>query len=253
MCLPHGEGERLNMENIGGCGVASHDETCLCDVKITKPVEIKFGLTEVWHADAITQVLELGVPWSSEDAATLAESLVYAYDIWRMERVSIDRTVLRDKVLTLLGSGTSMVDVPALLDVSRDVIVRALTNGAESACWSWTEMDWLMVEGVVYDDFGKCSRSVLRSRIEELLDTTINVRLIASLSEWYSTPYNQSAQDRSNVMRGMLIEGFHPDDVVESMTAQGFDVTIDSVKSLRRRMTRDGIVDQKYPARLLPV
>lgn len=44
------------------CGVAEHDEDCLCDVIITEPVSTLKGLQDNWALMAVAKYFDMSVP-----------------------------------------------------------------------------------------------------------------------------------------------------------------------------------------------
>lgn len=73
-----------------GCGVADHDDDCLCDVVIDKitPVNVT-SVSELWGGDAICRIFDMAAPWEPENLLTFFEKLLYGYDMNAGSRTSI--------------------------------------------------------------------------------------------------------------------------------------------------------------------
>lgn len=66
---------------ILNCGVAEHDEDCLCDVVVTEPVQIMDNwIRDSWMASKIVQYAGLSAPYSNEDILTLLSTQVAMRD-----------------------------------------------------------------------------------------------------------------------------------------------------------------------------
>jgi hypothetical protein len=229
------------------CGIVGHDDACLCDVTLPEtPTPIAFGLTELWHGEAIARALGFGVPWDSEQFAEFGEALTKAYDIWaRKERRGerIEGEVLRLKACELLQTGVSMVDVAYRLDVAHSELMHAMTNGQHSAVWDWDDTDWLVVEAVIYDDFANLSRDNLAIKIG------VHHHVVEHLSEWYGVKVNQNGQTRLDRMKMALLDGLHPNDAEQQLRLEGWDVTAMQLYKMRKRMAERGEVSFVIPLR----
>lgn len=229
------------------CGTVDHDEACLCDVNLPEtPTPITFGLTELWHGEAIARALGLGVPWDSAAFVKFGEALLKAHDLWaRKERRGerIEGEVLRMKTCDLLRSGVSMIDVARHLDVTHSEVMHAMTNGQHSAVWDWDETDWLVAEAIIYDSFANLSRDNLALRIG------VHHHVVEHLADWYGVKVNQNGQARLDRMKAVLRAGVHPVDAEPMLRAEGFDVTAMQLYKTRKRMAERGEVSFVLPRR----
>lgn len=55
------------------CGVIDHPDTCLCDVHITKPVDIQTSLEDNWVLSMVADYLDLSWPWDADKLGLLME------------------------------------------------------------------------------------------------------------------------------------------------------------------------------------
>lgn len=233
---------------VTDCGDTTHDPDCLCDVIIIDPTPINYGLTDVWHGDAIARAIGVGVPWKHGDVADFGDALLKAYDIWsrpnrRGER--IEGEVLRLKVLDLLRTGESMTVIPRLLDVPYKDIMHAMTNGVPATVWAWDEMRWLTAEAIIHDHFSKHGCEVLI----DMLGGNLHHCVIDQLADWYGVKVNEKAQDRLTLMRKVLTEGAHPLDAYNHFTSLGIACSKEQVYMMRKRMVKNGMVSPVMPSR----
>lgn len=74
---------------VADCGVAAHDATCLCDVKITAPCPINVNpLRDSWEAERVHRLLaadgvEVGYPVSGEGLLAFFTAQLEKYDEYR--------------------------------------------------------------------------------------------------------------------------------------------------------------------------
>lgn len=231
------------------CGTANHEEECLCDVHVTEPTPINFGLTDTWHGEAIARAMGVGVPWRSCDVADFAESLLKAYDIWaRDERRGepIEGEVLRIKVCDLLQAGESMTDVATILGKPWATVIRAMTNGVPATVWAWDEHDWLSAEAVIYDSFKDHGAETL----VQMLGGEIHRCVVEQLAEWYGVKINENGQERLDLLKGLLRDGMHPLDAVEYLGHMDIVVSREQLYMLRKRLAERGEVASPLPRRL---
>lgn len=228
------------------CGTVDHDEACLCDVELPEtPTPIAFGLTELWHGEAIARAIGVGVPWTRKAFVDYGEALLKAHDLWaRRERRGerIEGEVLRMKVCDLLRAGVSMIDVANQLDVDHDDVMHAMTNGQPSTVSDWDEAEWLTAEGVIYDHFANMSREELAIRLG------ISERMVGSLADWYGVSINVNGQTRNDRMRAALRE-LHPLDALDALKADGITCTPNQLYMMRKRMAERGEVGFVIPKR----
>lgn len=73
-----------------GCGVAEHDDDCLCDVVITEitPINVR-SVSDLWGGDAICKIFDMAGPWEPENLLDFFEKLLYGYDTHRGSVTSI--------------------------------------------------------------------------------------------------------------------------------------------------------------------
>ena len=75
---------------IDQCGIAEHDEDCLCDVVVTTPTPINVrSVSELWGGDAICNIFDLSGPVEPDNLLEFFEKLLYGYDMNAGSRTSI--------------------------------------------------------------------------------------------------------------------------------------------------------------------
>lgn len=72
-------------EEILGCGVAEHDESCLCDVVIVKPLPplkecFRDAVEEMWMGRELCELKDYCAPWTREKTLSYLEDLKTFYD-----------------------------------------------------------------------------------------------------------------------------------------------------------------------------
>lgn len=229
------------------CGVVGHVAECLCDVILGEPTPINFGLTDVWHGEAVARAMGVGVPWTSATVAEYTASLLAAYDLWRSRGVNrgeaIETEVLRHKVCDLLRAGESIVDVARMLDVDFKSMIHAMTNHVPATCWGWSEAEWLAVEAIIFDHF----RSRSAEQLAAMIGPGVHHCVVDELAVWYDVSINADGAERQARMRGLLSDGWHPKEVAIEMRANGFDVSNEQVYMVRKRMANNGEVGSLMP------
>lgn len=232
------------------CGFAHHQPECLCDVIIVAEAPINYGLTDIWHGEAIARAMNLGVPWTGKTIADYGSALLKAYDIWtRGHRGEpIEGEVLRGKVCDLLRTGESMTDVARILDLPWKHIIVAMTNGVPATVWTWDEHQWLHAEGIIYDHFKDHGAETLVA----MLGGDIHRCVVEQLAEWYGVKINENAQDRLDLLKRLLLQGLHPLDVVAECETRDITVTREQVYMIRKRLSERGEVPSPLPRRLAP-
>lgn len=71
------------METSVGCGVAWHDDECLCDVVIPHPTGwVGDAVADMWMGHSITMLCEYTQPWDDNSILEYLSDLVYAKDNW---------------------------------------------------------------------------------------------------------------------------------------------------------------------------
>lgn len=242
---------------MNNCGQSAHQPECLCDVVIVQATPINYGLTDVWHGEAIARALNVGVPWKSSDLVVFGEALLKAYDIWsRQERrgETIEGEVIRIKVCDLLRTGESMTDVARILHLDWKTVISAMTNGQPSTVWSWDEDQWRSAEAIIYDDFANHSKAELAMMLgikqvwyeghgfapPDVLD---------KLADWYGVKINENGQKRLDVLKQILRDGAHPVDAVAHAADLGYEATAKQCYMIRKRLSERGEVASVLPKR----
>lgn len=236
------------MNETMGCGTEPHGPECLCDVVLgVERTPINYGMTDVWHGEAIARAMDVGVPWSGKDIADFGESMLKAYDMWKRDArrgEAIEGEVLRSKVCDMLRSGISMLDVSKRLDTEWAVIIRAMTNGVRGVVWGWDDAQWLMAEALIYDGFRYNGMDKLAKQMGVHRDVVIK------LSEWYGVPINTEGQARLDFLKGLLADGLHPIDAMHAAHDAGYEeVTDQQMYHMRKRMVHNGDVTAPLPQR----
>jgi hypothetical protein len=207
---------------------------------------INYGMTDLWHGEAIARAMEVAVPWSSKDLADFGESMLKAYDMWKRDArrgEAVETEVLRMKVCELLRGGVSMLDVSKHLDVGFPAIIRAMTNGVRATCWDWDEVQWLTAEALIYDGFKYHGMDHLAKKLGVHRD------VIAKLSEWYDVPLFTEGQARLDYLKDLLIDGLHPLDAAATAREAGYEATNENMYVMRKRLVHQGKVPAPMPER----
>jgi len=67
------------------CGIASHEESCLCDVRLAKSVMVsKDAVFDMWQGERIAEILGhvKGREWTNDTILEYLETLLYVHDLW---------------------------------------------------------------------------------------------------------------------------------------------------------------------------
>ena len=67
------------------CGIASHEESCLCDVRPAKSVMVsKDAVFDMWQGERIAEILGYvkGREWTNDTILEYLETLLYVHDLW---------------------------------------------------------------------------------------------------------------------------------------------------------------------------
>lgn len=80
---------------IDGCGVAEHDEFCLCDVVITKPLPplnecFRDAVAEMWMGKELCELKDYGVPWDNESILNYLSDLKTFYDEFHNNPITLE-------------------------------------------------------------------------------------------------------------------------------------------------------------------
>ena len=215
-----------------GCGIDGHEPSCLCDVVLDGLVPINYALRDLWYADQ----LDVAEPHTSADLANFADTLLSAYDTWR---VIADHSP-REAMHQLLSDGHSIVDMPALMGVSWDEVVAAMTHNIGEPA-RWTQADWITVESVLRDEARSMSSRELGLRLG------VHYQTASHLCSVYGVRLNVSVNDRLRAMREHLLDGETPTEAVLSLTSDGFDVSYNQLYQMRRKMIDRGELERGLP------
>lgn len=146
--------EAIERRRKVNCGTADHAADCLCDVRITEPTPINYPINKVLGSEYLTDD-RWSLPWDATKIADYAEALLAAYDEYRRASAAAKRYVRRDRaqllslIQTLTKAGESMVDVPALLELTFDEMWAILRNGRPAFYEKWGDLDWLKFEAAL--------------------------------------------------------------------------------------------------------
>lgn len=110
-----------------GCGVAGHDDTCLCDVVINEPtpIRVKDAVNEMFMGPQVCQLRGYGRPWTSETMANYFADLCRFYDEWSRDKSGLRRKNtgsrwdatkdIRERMLDLALSGVHYKEVVRII------------------------------------------------------------------------------------------------------------------------------------------
>lgn len=93
-----------------GCGVAAHEESCLCDVVIDDTLqEIKVTIPyDYAGGNVVVRALQLGVPWTSGDLASFLDAIALAHDTLERQRRE-EKAQLRQSTLESMAALKEMI------------------------------------------------------------------------------------------------------------------------------------------------
>lgn len=144
---------------VGGCGVDAHDDSCLCDVIIGEPVEIRYGFDEVKFAGMAARATSYKEGDGGERLAAYLEALAAAVErSAHLVRAGFDELDSYDpdlhvRIGRFVRKGHSVVDAPIEFGESWARIVSTLTRGQPSKVWLWGELDWIKFECMMEDQW----------------------------------------------------------------------------------------------------
>lgn len=132
------------------CGVPNHDHDCLCDVVVTDPVPIRYGVT--WHADVIARAKGLGVCETLDQQLDLLEAIMEGYEATcHMRGVEgFPNLERRDELIEILRDGRSILDAPTLMGLEWHEVMQLLTKNIASRVWTWDEQQWIDAETLMH-------------------------------------------------------------------------------------------------------
>lgn len=194
---------------------------------------IRFGIEQGWYGEKVLAKLGLEAVRSPRELASVGAALTTAYDQYRSV---MDASSVSEATANLLGSGTSMVDVPRLVGEPLDVVVSALF--CTGAPLTWSELDWLEVEAVLYDEAATMTENQLAVRLG------VHRYCAAHLCELYGVTANADALERLEAINGFIRDGLSPRAVAEATEAAGFaPVTENMVYKMRAKLRREDAME----------
>lgn len=219
------------------CKVRKHQDDCLCDVVVKEPAPINFGFTDVWHADIVAKAV--GYKEGNEGAALadFLEALGSAYEATRVVAAQDEDwlegthdTAYRAKIVKLLRSGESIIDLPDVLCDSFAHIIACLTRGRPCIVWSWPEATWATLEDAMR------ATEVSPTTLAKTFNVTYSQA--ESFVEWYGRAKVVSPRKQTTARAAQLFEQ-HRDEpikiIFDTMIAEGFNVNLNQIYRLRSR------------------
>ena len=174
------------MEEQLGCGVATHDADCLCDVIIRQPLPpleecLKDGVQDMWMGREVCDMRGYSAPWTEESILNYFEDLEKFYDAFHyqqpsggvvaslgdMDKFQHDRLPLfaqwswiRDTVQYAMDRfDNSLREVITTLNIEPQLLMDALTTGKAGDGWDYGTIDSLdkcfMEENLNFADIGR--------------------------------------------------------------------------------------------------
>lgn len=72
------------------CGTMEHTDDCLCDVIITKPTPINYGLADHWLLHMVAKHFEMSIPFSNADLAFLLQKSEEYLEVYMPQRYKLN-------------------------------------------------------------------------------------------------------------------------------------------------------------------
>lgn len=232
------------------CGVADHDDDCLCDVVIKEPVPVRYAFHEVHLADIVAKHTRYRDGAGGAPLAAFLEAFSDAIEATaRMRDFDPDwldgalRSDLSDRIHAHLAQGESIVDAPDMLGESFARIVAVLTRGQPSTVWTWDERRW-----VEFEERMTAPGAVAACDIEREFGVTRH--FVGRMAQvFYGTQLLSDEKARRNHRMRELFElgCLSNQRIVDTLQAEGWvDVRYETVKKMRQRWRKQ--ITQHLPA-----
>jgi hypothetical protein len=158
------------METEVGCGVATHDEACLCDVIIRQPLPpleecLKDGVQDMWFGREVCDMRGYSAPWTEESILNYFEDLEKFYDAFHYQQPSggivnslNDMDSFQHERLPLFAQWSwvrdavqygmdrfdnSLQEIIVALNIEPQLLIDALTTGKAGIDWDYQSIDLL--------------------------------------------------------------------------------------------------------------
>lgn len=155
------------METELGCGVATHDEACLCDVIIRQPLPpleecLKDGVGDMWFGREVCDLRGYSRPWTDAKMLDYFEDLEKFYDAFHYKKPEVDALSLknidefkddgqplfsqwrwiRDTVEYVMGRfDNSLLEIVDQINITPQQLIDALTTGKGGDGWTREMVD----------------------------------------------------------------------------------------------------------------
>lgn len=228
------------------CGVAVHDDDCLCDVNVDEPTPINFDPKTHW---GVKIAVSAGYTYESpEELLDLLEALAKAKDAYENMK-NFDRTykgtfrvskeLVRD-VKDWIRSGESIIDAVEHFREPWAHILAASTSGQPSQLWQFNEAKWAEFEDY-FDEHPKPTyRIVMR-------DLNVERGPAVLLCDMYGTQARADQQAMRRRLRELLIahHGQRNNVFVDWLRNEGFDVDKERVTMMIRRLRHLDLIPRR--------
>mgnify|MGYP003109166883 CR=1 FL=1 len=118
------------------CGVAGHNLDCVCDVIITEPTPIRFGVDDHWLLRMVARYFDLDFVQSPESFGFLLEKceefLIVYSDKRQVAPPTVYYKMIREKCEAIVAERKGELmpsDLPVILGVEKDKFLECMTYG----------------------------------------------------------------------------------------------------------------------------
>ena len=125
-----------NQGSVIDCGVDGHDLDCVCDVIITEPTPIRFGVDDHWLLKMVAQYFDLNFVQSPESFGFLLEKceefLIVYSDKRKVDPPSVYYRMIRKKSEAIVAERKGELlpsDLPEILGLDKDKFLECMTYG----------------------------------------------------------------------------------------------------------------------------
>ena len=235
------------------CGVAAHEEDCVCDVVIDEITEIapidperywgmRFALEWKHNVDSPESILDLLEALAVAKDTAKNMSQWERLDRWGNKRASKD---LKEGIEQYLQAGNSIVDAPHHFSKPWSECVAAVTQGVPSEVWSWSKSHWAHIEAFIFEHDEWCGYRALMRKFNMGRGAAVTVQRLYRTAE-----HNEQAK-ALQCARAYMIESPRQkrEWFQKKVRAHGYEITDEQVVALRTRLRETGLI----PPRNVPM
>lgn len=246
------------MEHVG-CGVSSHDDDCLCDVRITSvtPIGVTDVMRDMWMGEQLCEYR--GYPsedgWTSESVLSYLTELTRLHDAWVENGCAFECTTIpvggspmgRDAkalkiVRTMVRNRLAEPDCPPIAEVLAEFQFTAehFTSAVSSHKWTLGAEDLSEFDRLLRDPNHKPTFSWLATRFNMTPEAVYRLA-----TYWdYKSPKgnrNKSSLERER-FRGLLASDAKIAGIIQVMRDEfNINYTECAVRKARARLKKEGV------------